>query len=45
MDCRAGHVKIFSVGVTRMDKIRKEYVRGAAWVMQFGDKERETRLR
>lgn len=44
MDCRAGHVKIFSVGVTRMDKIRK-YVRGAAWVMQFGDKERETRLR
>ena len=28
----------FSLGVTRMDKIRKEYIRGAAHVGRFGEK-------
>ena len=32
----------FSLGVTRMDKIRNEYIRGTA---QFGEKTREARLR
>ena len=35
----------FSVGVTRMDKIRNEYIRGTAQVGTFGEKTREARLR
>ena len=35
----------FSLGVTRMDKIRNEYIRGTAQVGRFGEKTRETRLR
>ena len=34
-----------SLGVTRMDKIRNEYIRGAAQVGWFGEKTREARLR
>ena len=30
----------FSLGVTRMDKIRNEYIRGTAQVGQFGEKTR-----
>ena len=33
----------FSLGVTRMDKIRNEYIRGTAQVGKFGDKTREAR--
>ena len=35
----------FSLGVTRMDRIRNEYIRGTAQVGRFGDKVREARLR
>ena len=35
----------FSLGVTRMDRIRNEHVRGTAHVRRFGDKVREARLR
>ena len=35
----------FSLGVTRMDKIRNEYIRGTAHVGKFGEKTREARLR
>ncbi|KAI5086583.1 butyrophilin-like protein 3 [Silurus meridionalis] len=35
----------FSLGVTRMDKIRNEFIRGTAHVACFGDKVREARLR
>ena len=35
----------FSLGVTRMDKIRNEYVRGTAQVGKFGERTREARLR
>ena len=35
----------FSLGVTRMDRIRKEYLRGTVHVRCFGDKAREARLR
>ena len=35
----------FSLGVTRMDKIRNEYIRGTAQVGMFGEKTREARLR
>ena len=35
----------FSLGVTRMDKIRNEYIRGTAQVGKFGEKTREERLR
>ena len=31
----------FSLGVTRMDKIRNEYIRGTAQVGRFGEKTRE----
>ena len=34
----------FSLGVTRMEKIRNEYIRGTAQVGKFGDKTREARL-
>ena len=34
----------FSLGVTRMDKIRNEYIRGTAQVGKFGQKTREARL-
>ena len=34
----------FSLGVTRMDKIRNEYIRGTAQVCRFGEKIREARL-
>ncbi|KAK3566754.1 hypothetical protein QTP86_004437 [Hemibagrus guttatus] len=37
--------KMFSLGVTRLDRIRKEYIRGTAHVGRLGDKVRETRLR
>ena len=35
----------FSLGVTRMDKIRNDYIRGTAQVGRFGEKTREARLR
>ena len=35
----------FSLGVTRMDKIRNEYIRGTAQVGKFGEKTREARRR
>ena len=35
----------FSLGVTRMDRIRNEFIRGTAHVRRFGDKVREARLR
>ena len=35
----------FSLGMTRMDKIRNEYIRGTAQVERFGEKTREARLR
>ena len=35
----------FSLGVTRMDKIRNEYIRTTAQVGRFGEKTREARLR
>ena len=34
----------FSLGVTIMDKIRNEYIRGTAQVERFGEKTREARL-
>ncbi|KAF7701013.1 hypothetical protein HF521_002178, partial [Silurus meridionalis] len=34
----------FTLGVTRMDKIRNEFIRGTAHVGCFGDKVREARL-
>ena len=35
----------FSLRVTRMDKIRNDYIRGTAQVGRFGEKTREARLR
>ena len=35
----------FLLGVTRMDNIRNEYIRGTAQVGRFGEKVREARLR
>ncbi|KAK3533410.1 hypothetical protein QTP70_019490, partial [Hemibagrus guttatus] len=35
----------FSLGVTRLDRIRNEYIRGTAHVGRLGDKVGETRLR
>ena len=35
----------FSLQVTRLDRIRNEYIRGAAHVGRFGQKLREARLR
>ena len=35
----------FSLGVTRMDRIRNEFIRGTAQVGQFRDKMRKARLR
>ncbi|KAK3522383.1 hypothetical protein QTP86_008917 [Hemibagrus guttatus] len=35
----------FSLGVTRLDRIRNEYIRGTAHVGRLGDKIREARLR
>ncbi|OKP64685.1 hypothetical protein A8A03_01925 [Escherichia coli] len=35
----------FSLGVTRMDRIRNEDIRGTAHVRCFGEKAREARLR
>ncbi|KAK3548514.1 hypothetical protein QTP70_013360 [Hemibagrus guttatus] len=35
----------FSLGVTRLDRIRNKYIRGTAHVGRLGDKVRETRLR
>ena len=35
----------FSLGVTRMDKIRNGYIRGTAQVGRFGEKARKARLR
>ncbi|KAK3521327.1 hypothetical protein QTP70_003170 [Hemibagrus guttatus] len=35
----------FSLGVTRLDKFRNEYIRGTAHVGRVGDKVREARLR
>ena len=35
----------FSLGVTRLDRIRNEYIRGSADVVRFSDKVREARLR
>ena len=43
---RVEDVVIFiRIGVTRMDKIRNEYIRGTAQVGKFGEKTREARLR
>ncbi|KAK3531455.1 hypothetical protein QTP70_020536 [Hemibagrus guttatus] len=36
---------MFSLGVTRLDRIKNEYIRGTAHVGRLGDKVRETRLR
>ena len=35
----------FPLGVTRIDKIRNEYIRGTAQVGRFGENTREARLR
>ncbi|MCJ8733970.1 hypothetical protein PDJAM_G00229970 [Pangasius djambal] len=35
----------FSLGVTRLDRIRNEYIRGTAHVGRLGDKVREARSR
>ncbi|KAI5613981.1 hypothetical protein C0J50_3702, partial [Silurus asotus] len=35
----------FSLGVTRMDRIRNKFIRGTAHAGRFGDKVREERLR
>ncbi|MCI4382152.1 hypothetical protein PGIGA_G00260540 [Pangasianodon gigas] len=35
----------FSLGVTRLDRLRNEYIRGTAHVGRLGDKVREARLR
>ncbi|KAK3566282.1 hypothetical protein QTP86_030576 [Hemibagrus guttatus] len=35
----------FSLGVTRLDRVRNEYIRGTAHVGRLGDKVREDRLR
>ena len=35
----------FSLGVTRMDKIKNDFIRGTAQVREIGDKVREARLR
>ena len=35
----------FSLGVTRMDRIRNEYIRRTAQVGRFGEKTREARLK
>ena len=35
----------FALGVTRMDKIRNDYIRGTAQVGRFGEKTQEARLR
>ena len=35
----------YSLGVTRMDSIRNEYIRGTAQVGRFGEKTREVRMR
>ncbi|KAK3566732.1 hypothetical protein QTP86_004460 [Hemibagrus guttatus] len=35
----------FSLGVTRLDRIRNEYIRGTAHVGRLEDKVREARLR
>ncbi|KAI5608354.1 hypothetical protein C0J50_6825, partial [Silurus asotus] len=35
----------FSLGVTTMDRIRNEFIRGTAHVGRFGDEEREAKLR
>ena len=35
----------WSLGVTRLDKIRNEYIRGTAHVRRLGEKQREARLR
>ncbi|KAK3557949.1 hypothetical protein QTP86_003877 [Hemibagrus guttatus] len=35
----------FSLGVTRLDRIRNKYIRGTAYVGHLGDKVREARLR
>ena len=35
----------FPLGVTRMDSIRTEYIRGTAKAGRFGEKTREARLR
>ncbi|KAF7647393.1 hypothetical protein LDENG_00173020 [Lucifuga dentata] len=35
----------FSLGISRMDKIKNEYIRGTAQVRWFRDKAREARLR
>ncbi|KAK3556504.1 hypothetical protein QTP70_008303 [Hemibagrus guttatus] len=35
----------FSLGVTRLDRIRNEFIRGTAHVGRLGDKVREDRLR
>ena len=34
----------FSLGVTRMDTIRNEYIRGTAQVGKFGEKTREAEV-
>ncbi|KAF7659926.1 hypothetical protein LDENG_00291170 [Lucifuga dentata] len=35
----------FSLGMTRMDKVKNDYIRATAQVRWFGDKAREARLR
>ena len=40
-----GNFNSFLLGVTRMDKIRNEYIWGTTQVGKFGEKTREARLR
>ena len=44
MDVAELKMLLFSLGVTRMDKIRNEYIRGTLHVGKFGKKTREARL-
>ena len=46
-EMEVGELKMLriSLGVTRMDKIRNEYIRGTAQVGKFGEKTRKARLR
>ena len=44
MGGRVEDVTIFIIGVTIMDRMRNEYIRGTAQVGRFGEKTRQARL-
>ncbi|KAK3506810.1 hypothetical protein QTP70_029082, partial [Hemibagrus guttatus] len=44
-ELEVAELKMFTLGVTRFDRIRNEYIRGTAHVGRLGDKVREARLR